>query len=117
LGLNGRSRAADDWRQTFADKGRELGERGIRIVAPDSQLGAEARELVAAWRACVRQAAADYAALGRAAGTTPEVLAFNFVHLMNNRLGQAALEEAYIAALLERHGQVQGQSEPAEAAR
>lgn len=104
--LNGRSPAADDWRQTFADKGRELSERGIRLVAPEAQLGAEARGIVAAWRACVQQAAADYAALGRRVDTTPEVLGFNLVHLMNNRLGQAALEEAYIAALLER--QVQG---------
>lgn len=103
--LNGRSPAADDWRQTFADKGRELSERGIRLVAPDSQLGPEAREIVAAWRRCVQQAAADYAALGQRVDTTPEVLAFNFVHLMNNRLGQAALEEAYMAALLERQVQ------------
>lgn len=104
--LNGRSPAADDWRQTFADKGRELSERGIRIVAPDSQLGEEARGIVTAWRTAMQQAAADYAALGRRVDTTPEVLGFNLVHLMNNRLGQAALEEAYIAALLER--QVQG---------
>ncbi len=103
--LNGRSPAADDWRQTFADKGRELSERGIRLVAPDSQLGPEARGIVTAWRACVKQAAADYAALGRRADTTAEVLGFNLVHLMNNRLGLAGLEEAYIAALLERQAQ------------
>lgn len=106
--LNGRSPVAEDWRQSFANKGHELAKRSIRIVAPDSLLGDEARAIVTAWRGAVRQAAADYAALARQADTRPEVLAFNVMHLMNNRLGLAALEEAYIAALLERQAQGHG---------
>jgi thiopeptide-type bacteriocin biosynthesis protein len=106
--LHGRLPVAEDGRQTFANKGHGLAKRSIRFVAPDSHLGDEARAIVTAWRGAVRQAAADYAALGRQADTSPEVLAFNVVHLMNNRLGLAAQEEAYIAALLERQAQGQG---------
>lgn len=100
--LNGRSPAADDWRATFAEKGEELQRRGVPVVARPQRLDAGAGELFAAWRRALREAAAGYEALKGRVDAGAEVLCFNFVHLMNNRLGLAALEEAYMAALLER---------------
>jgi thiopeptide-type bacteriocin biosynthesis protein len=103
--LNGRSPAADDWRGRFADKGQELEQRAIPVLAPETALDAGAREILGEWRQALREAAAGYEALKGRVEAGSEVLAFNFVHLMNNRLGLAALEEAYIAALLERQCQ------------
>ncbi|MFY7863399.1 thiopeptide-type bacteriocin biosynthesis protein [Roseateles sp.] len=106
--LHGRSPAAADWRRSRAAAGREPAAGGIRIVAAHSRLGEEARAIVAAWRAALGQAAVDYAALGRPFRIRPEMLAFKTAHLMNNRLGLAAVEEAYVAALLELQAQGQG---------
>jgi thiopeptide-type bacteriocin biosynthesis protein len=100
--LNGHSPAADDWRHTFGRKADELAQRGFAVLPDDAELDAPAREMLGQWRRSVQAAAAGYAALERRGGTKAEVLCFNFVHLMNNRLGLAALEEAYIATLLER---------------
>ncbi|MEW6703335.1 MAG: thiopeptide-type bacteriocin biosynthesis protein [Pseudomonadota bacterium] len=109
--LNGRSPAADDWRATFAEKAQELQQRGIAVVARPERLDGAARELSAAWRRALREAAAGYQALKGRVDAGAEVLCFNFVHLMNNRLGLAALEEAYMAALLERECERAGQRE------
>ena len=100
--LNGRSPAAEDWQQRFADKDAELQQRGIPVVAALEQLSPAARGVVNEWSRCLRAAVEDYAGVGHPVEAKAEVLCFNFVHLMNNRLGQAALEEAYMAALLER---------------
>ncbi len=100
--LNGKSPAANDWRDRFFDKGRELAERSIRIVPDEQQLPAAALQPLRAWRAALKNAAAGYAELGRRSDAAPEVLCFNFAHLMNNRLGLGTLEEAYMGALLER---------------
>jgi thiopeptide-type bacteriocin biosynthesis protein len=105
---SGRSPVAADWRRSRAAAGRAPAARGIRIVAATGHLGEEARAIVAAWRAALGQATADYAALARPFRPSPEVLAFKTAHLMNNRLGLAALEEAYVAALLELQAQGQG---------
>jgi thiopeptide-type bacteriocin biosynthesis protein len=115
--LNGRSPAADDWRARFAGKGDELEARGIEVLAAPERQDPLRRELFAAWRGALREAAAAYDALKGRVDTSAEVLCFNFVHLMNNRLGLAALEEAYMAALLERACEREGRREPvAEAA-
>jgi thiopeptide-type bacteriocin biosynthesis protein len=100
--LNGRSPAADDWRGRFADKGQQLDSNGVAVLAREAQLDPGQREVLADWRRALREAATAYQALQGRVSTSAEVLGFNFVHLMNNRLGLAALEEAYIAALLER---------------
>lgn len=106
--LNSRSPAAADWQRSRAAAGRESAARGIRIVAASCHLGEAAQAIVAAWRAALGQVAADYAALGRPFRIRPEMLAFKTAHLMNNRLGLAAREEAYVAALLELQAQGQG---------
>jgi thiopeptide-type bacteriocin biosynthesis protein len=105
--LGGASGAADDWRARFADKASELRSRGIEVVPPVEELPPAARELLVDWRGRLARTAAAYelAWPSRHAQT----LAANFIHLTNNRLGLAGLEEAYTAALLE-------QSAPAELA-
>lgn len=100
--LNGRSPAAEDWQQKFGAKYDELGQRGIAIVPSDADLAPAVRELVTGWRRDLRAAAEAYAQASGHGDGGPEVLAFNFAHLMNNRLGLASLEEAYMAALLAR---------------
>lgn len=100
--LNGRSPAAEDWQRKFGAKYDELRRLGIAIVPGDADLESRAKQRVARWRDCLRAAADAYAEASGHGDGGPEVLAFNFAHLMNNRLGLAALEEAYMAALLAR---------------
>ncbi len=99
--LNGKSPAADDWRDQFFAKSRELAQRSIRVVPEPHQLPPDATLPLRDWHAALQTAAARYAELGRHADAAPEVLGFNFAHLMSNRLGLGTLEEAYLGALLE----------------
>jgi thiopeptide-type bacteriocin biosynthesis protein len=100
--LGGKSPAADDWREKFFSKDRELNEAGIPLLRADAELPAEAARHLQSWRTALGEAAAAYRELEDREDVNEEVLCFNFAHLMNNRLGLAALEEAYMAALLER---------------
>ncbi|ETX12950.1 hypothetical protein OCH239_15135 [Roseivivax halodurans JCM 10272] len=99
--LGARTPAAEDWRDRFAEKAADLADDGISPLAPLGAAQGEFDALVSDWRTALDAAAADYAALGGQAGINAEVLAFTFAHLMNNRLGIASLEEAYMAALVE----------------
>ena len=97
--LGARTPLAHDTRRRFFEKGQTLHESGIPIVAPQSTLHETARNFIEKWRHAVRAAARAYA---RTVGDlTTDVLAFNFAHLMNNRIGLYPLDEAYLAALLE----------------
>lgn len=99
--LGGNSPAADDWREKFFRKGRELGEQGIAVVAEPTALHPAARAHVERWKHALAGAQARYAEMHEVTQASNEVLAFNFAHLMNNRLGIASLEESYMATLLE----------------
>ena len=101
--LGGKSLAAGDWRDTFFAKAAQLDEEGVPVLALEQEDGRPARFQVTRWQQALAHAAQQYAALGSEGGDlNPEVLCFNFAHLMNNRLGIASLEEAYMAALIER---------------
>jgi thiopeptide-type bacteriocin biosynthesis protein len=99
--LNGKSPAANDWREKFIAKGRSLSDRSIRIVPEEQRFAAGAIEPLRNWRSALTNARTRYAALGSRLDASAEVLCFNFAHLMNNRLGLGTLEEAYMGALLE----------------
>ena len=99
--LGGDTPAAQDWRQRFFDKGQQLAHAEIPIVAGPGALPQEAAPLVDQWRAALERASSAYAGLAPLSSAVADVLAFNFAHLMNNRLGLTSLEEAYLATLLE----------------
>ena len=107
--LGGDSPAANDWLQKFRRKGEELRHAGFQVCVPDRDLHPRALEVLNRWRAAVAEAKAAYDATQGRTGAIPDVLCFNFVHMMNNRLGMTSLEEPYMAALLQ-------QSEMKEAA-
>jgi thiopeptide-type bacteriocin biosynthesis protein len=89
-----------EWRDRFVAKACELQLQGVPVIAPDPDLPEGARTALARWR---RGAAAAAAAFADAQDDPPVprgLLAFHFVHLMNNRLGVEPLEEAYYATLL-----------------
>lgn len=99
--LGGSTSAAEDWRDRFLRKSGELEADGTPVIMPESTMSPEAKRLLKEWQGALQVAAEGYRAL---VGDAPsaEVLAFNFAHLMNNRIGLLSLEEAYLAALLER---------------
>jgi thiopeptide-type bacteriocin biosynthesis protein len=98
--LGGETMAAEDWRARFFEKGTRLREEQVPIVWPED-LPARATQLTQEWRAELQRAATGYAHIEDLGQVTTDILAFNFTHLMNNRLGLISLEEAYLAALLE----------------
>ena len=104
--LGGETMAAEDWRTRFFEKGRRLREQQIPVVWPPD-LPPRATRLTAQWRERLQRASNAYAQIENLGQGTTEILALNFIHLMNNRLGLISLEEAYLAALLEqRAGEV-----------
>ena len=104
--LGGRTPAARDFRERFFAKARTLRTQHVPVVAPPEVLPEEARTLNKVWRDRLDAAASAYARAGDLGPVTPDVLAFNFSHLMNNRLGLPALDEAYLGALLEQTAQI-----------
>lgn len=102
--LGGETMAAEDWRTRFFEKGTRLREQQIPIVWP-ADLPARAMRLTEQWREQLRRASNAYAQIEDLGPVTTDILALNFSHLMNNRLGFIALEEAYLAALLEQRAQ------------
>ncbi len=89
------------WWARFGEKAAELSSRGVAVVPEDAALPERARPLVSAWRRHAAEAARRYAACdGDAPAPSALSLAFNFAHLMNNRLGITPLEEAYYGVLL-----------------
>jgi len=99
--LGGDTPAADDWRDRFFAKARALAAAGVALLPEAGALHPAAVQRLDDWRAALQRTRAAYVAAGRGAAAGSDVLAFNFSHLMNNRLGLSALEEAYLATLLE----------------
>ena len=90
--------------KTLFEKGTRLREERIPIVRP-VDLPARATNLTDEWREQLRRAANAYGRIEDLGQVTSDILAFNFTHLMNNRLGLISLEEAYLAALLEQRAE------------
>jgi thiopeptide-type bacteriocin biosynthesis protein len=99
--LGGDTPAAEDWRERFFAKAEALAGQGVAVLPEAAALPAAALQRLQAWRDALAHTVRAYAGAGRGAGAAADVLCFNFSHLMNNRLGLSALEEAYLAALLE----------------
>lgn len=99
--LGGDIPAADDWRTKFFQKGLSLAEERVEVCPALGALPIALQDCLRDWRRALEAAARRYRELGSEAETAPEVLCFNFAHLMNNRLGLSGLEETYMAALLE----------------
>lgn len=89
-----------EWRPRFVAKARALRESGVPVVPADDDLAEPARSYVSAWRRDLAAAARGYARPRAEPSPPAQALAFNFAHLMNNRLGIQPLEEAYYAALM-----------------
>lgn len=90
-------------RDEFFDKASELLDDGISVVTPDEALPEGAVKLVGQWRAALVQAAAFYRAHRELGADFAGSQAWQWIHLMNNRLGFSPFEEAYLSTLLEAH--------------
>jgi thiopeptide-type bacteriocin biosynthesis protein len=90
----------DEWRPRFAAKARELMTRGVPVLMPEAALPQKARGAVHTWRTGLSQSVSEFDALQEPKRPGSLALAFNFIHLMNNRLGIMPIEEAYFSALL-----------------
>ena len=87
------------WRERFLAKARQLAADGVPVVTPDESLPESSRAHLVRWREALARSARAYRALSH--GRAVPLVASQFVHLMNNRLGCHALDEAYLATLLE----------------
>jgi len=94
--LGGDTEWAKDWRRRFVAKRRDLEARAYRVTGATP---AAASSVVERWRDALAAASAAYRRAVPDASTS--LLAAQFVHLMNNRLGLTTIEEAYLATLLE----------------
>ncbi len=99
--LGGDTPAAEDRRDTFFAKGEELMAQGETILEDVSTLPNEAAKVLEDWTSALKEAYVEYQKIKADAEFSNNVLCFNFSHLMLNRLGLTALEESYMAALLE----------------
>lgn len=85
----------------FHERARELLDDGEVVLYADSEYSGDGPKHLHVWRKSLADANAKYRKLK--VGYTPalvERIGFYFLHLMNNRLGFTALEEAYLAVLL-----------------
>jgi thiopeptide-type bacteriocin biosynthesis protein len=105
--LGGSTPEARRWRATFGKKADALVASGTDIVIVAEALPLEAGQRLREWGEAVDRAAAGYASLGGGAPVR-DVLVLHFTHLMNNRLGLLPIEEAYLAALLQRRAEGSG---------
>ncbi len=98
--LGGASVVAEEWRGRFLSKGSSLASSGKRIVASPETVPVQLTEHLKRWDDELAKCALRYAE-SKQHTATEAMLCFQFVHLMNNRLGLNVLEEAYLATLLE----------------
>jgi hypothetical protein len=95
--LGGDSPAAARWQALFSAKAEALQASGVRVR--DLASSPVERRLATTWRGVLDGAVAGYTAVAGAV-PGPDHLAFQFAHLMSNRLGIVPMEEAYLASLL-----------------
>jgi thiopeptide-type bacteriocin biosynthesis protein len=99
--LGGDTAFARDWRERFLMQASLLRERNTSVVASAGELPSEATSLLADWTKALRTAHAQYRRMRTFQEFPSSRLGFHFIHMMNNRLGLSALEESYLATLLE----------------
>jgi thiopeptide-type bacteriocin biosynthesis protein len=103
---------AATWMERFRLKAEELCSRGIEVLPPLTALPPVSVALLVEWREALSRAALEYERLEDARPPGDD-LAFQFIHLMNNRLGVGPLEESYFAALLSRTASAGGGTQAA----
>ena len=91
---------ADVWRRRFEAKAVELGERGLVVLTPEADLPVDAVRRITSWTKALETAAGDFRDANDEPRLSPELLAHQLAHLMNNRLGVLPLEEAYYSSLI-----------------
>jgi thiopeptide-type bacteriocin biosynthesis protein len=85
---------------TFENKCRELMASGTPIVRRDDEYGSMLAGQLDKWRKSLRETQAAYKRINGYSEALAEQVLFYFIHLMNNRLGFAALDETYLAMLV-----------------
>lgn len=88
-------------KMAFAEQAYNLLDAGDVLVSPMSEYSEKQQKILQEWHVALKLARDAYAKKSaQLAKDIVEKLGFHFIHLMNNRLGFNALEEAYLATLL-----------------
>lgn len=98
--LGGDTPGAADWWERFTEKRQQLHQEGVPILAPLDSFPDSVVEQLKSWQAALGEAVETYERRKLLTKSLRESLLFNFMHLMNNRLGFSPLEEAYLSVLL-----------------
>ena len=98
--LNFDPASAARWQGIYASKAREMAEQDVSVLSNSGSLGEPARQSIDSWRAVMGSSVRRFASVQQGDAGRRSNLAFEFIHLMNNRLGILAIAEAYLATLL-----------------
>jgi len=98
--LGGRTSMAEDLREKYKTKYNQLKIENIPVITPVSELPVQARNLLEQWSDQLRVTSRAYSEIEGGLKITESSLAFQLIHLMNNRIGISGFEEAYLATLL-----------------
>lgn len=98
--LSGLPEELSKWKLRFRAKAEVFKRTGVHVLAQTSELSRVSISYLDRWRLGLIEANHSYANLSEPQSENKRMLAFQFIHLMNNRLGIAPLEEAYLATVL-----------------
>ena len=88
-------------KNTFTDRAWDLIDENVALLSPQLRQQAHCAALLARWHSALEQTRRSYERhCERYNEGLAENLAFQFMHLMNNRLGLSTLDEAWLAVLL-----------------
>ncbi|KLE38497.1 hypothetical protein ABA78_09510 [Serratia sp. TEL] len=88
-------------KNSFTDRAWELIDENSVLLSPQIRQDAQSAELVDRWQSALDQTRRNYERhCERYSDGLAKNLAFQFMHLMNNRLGLSTLDEAWLAVLL-----------------
>lgn len=88
-------------KNSFTDRAWDLIDENVVLLSPQLRQDAHCAELLTRWQSALEQTRRQYERhCERYNEGLAENLAFQFIHLMNNRLGLSTLDEAWLAVLL-----------------
>ncbi|MEG7417483.1 thiopeptide-type bacteriocin biosynthesis protein [Serratia marcescens] len=88
-------------KNSFTDRAWELIDENSVLLSPQIRQDSQSAELVDRWQSALDQTRRNYERhCERYSDGLAKNLAFQFMHLMNNRLGLSTLDEAWLAVLL-----------------
>jgi thiopeptide-type bacteriocin biosynthesis protein len=99
--LGGESHAANDWRERFFDKAESIAELNLHPCTNKENLTDSENEILDSWRNSLEGIKNSYLFAEGKHTAKSDVICFNFSHLLLNRIGITAMEEAYMATLME----------------